>query len=162
MSRKMNDGLPERNGAGLKLHTLCFQKNIRGLQGGDLRLNFGHLAGDQGRALRAIDRITPLGSKNVANLGERKAHALGVLNEGQVNNGLIAVAAIVVGLSMGHDKPELFVIAQCMAANSTPALQLSNVHSKNSLTVEQALHLSLRPSSKQGFRHERGVFRHRR
>lgn len=61
-----------------------------------------------------------------------------------------------------HDKPELFVIAQCMPTDATAALQLSNVHTKNSLTVERTLHLSLHPLSKPGIRHERGMLRHRR
>ena len=150
--RKVSNGQPVGNGTGFKLCALRAQKGIGGLQRGDLRLNVGHLAGYQHRALRTIDRIAPLGRKDVADLGERKTAALGTLNKGQINNGLVAVAAVVVGLAMGHDKPELLVIALCMAADFTPALQLSNIHSKNSLTVEYALHLSLRRSFKQGFR----------
>lgn len=117
-------------GTGFKLHTLCIEKTIRGLQSADLRLNFSHLAGDQGSALCAIDGITPFGGEDFADCREGKTHALGILNKTQIDNRLIAVAAVVVGLPLGHDKPEFFVIAQCMAANSTSALQLSNVHSK--------------------------------
>ncbi len=70
MDRQVRNSLSVGNGTGFKLCTLRFQKNIRGVQGGDLRLNFGHLAGDQGRALSAIDRITPLGREDVADLSE--------------------------------------------------------------------------------------------
>ncbi len=109
------------NGTGFKLRMLRVQQDISGLQRGDLRLNFGHLAGDQVRALRAIDLVAPLGSKDLSNLSEGKTAALGALNKGQINNRLIAVAAVIVGLSLCHDKPELFVITQRMPTNATAA-----------------------------------------
>lgn len=110
------------NGTGFKLRMLRIQKDISGLQRGDLRLDFGHLAGDQIRALCAIDLVASLGSKDLSNLGEGKTAALGALNKGQINNRLIAVAAVIVGLSLRHDKPELFVITQRMPTNATAAL----------------------------------------
>jgi hypothetical protein len=48
------------------------QQDISSLQRGDLRLNFGHLAGDQGCALRAIDLVASLGCKYFSNLSEGK------------------------------------------------------------------------------------------
>ena len=58
------------NGTGFKLRTLCLEQRISGLQGCDLRLDVGHLVGDLRRALCAIDGISPLGLKDVPDLGE--------------------------------------------------------------------------------------------
>lgn len=65
-----NQRQPLGNGTGFKLGTLGVEKGIRGLQGGDLRLNLGHLAGNQGCALGAIDRVTAPGRQDVPDLGE--------------------------------------------------------------------------------------------
>lgn len=116
-------GQSEGDGTGLKLRPLGIEKNIGGLQTRYLGLNFGHLASDQGRALRAIDGITALGRKNLADGRKGKTHILGILNERQIIHGLIAVAAVVVSLSPGRDKPELFVIAQLTHPDISRALQ---------------------------------------
>lgn len=120
--KRLSNSLPEGNGAGFKLRTLPVQKNIRGLQVGDLRLDFGHLACGQGCALRAIDRIAPLRREDIPDLSEWKTHVAGTLNELQIGNGLIAVGALVVGLPMWRDKPELFLIASLL--NTAGAVRL--------------------------------------